>query len=148
MFTDECAHAGDDGAAPGRDRPHDRGPPGSGVLIVEDERVARRALRALLSASGYCAKAAESGEEALTLLQHVPPPSVALVDLNLPGMSGVDFIRRLEQLNPSIRAVLMTGAGDDALAEALDDRRLPYVRKPLDFSRLLTLVDDTTAPCH
>src|SRR2546428_11876188 len=123
MFTDECAHAGDDDPAGGRDRPHGCEPPGSGVLIVEDERVARRALRALLSASGYCAKAAESGEEALTLLQHVPPPSVALVDLNLPGMSGVGLIRRLQQVNPLIRGVLMTGAGGGAPAAGLGDRR-------------------------
>ena len=131
MFTDECSHAGGNG----------EGEPG--VLIVEDEQVARRALGALLAANGYRAKAAGSAEEALSLLQTrgQPAPVVALVDLNLPGMNGLGFIGRLEQMNPSVRAVLMTGAGDDTLASALNDRYVPYVRKPLDFSRLLTLID-------
>ena len=116
---------------------HDRA-----ILIVEDERVARRALRALLSASGYATAAAESAEEALTLLKDRPAPRVALVDLNLPGMNGIDLIRRLEQLQPPVHAVLMTGAGDETLAEALREHYVPYVRKPLDFSRLLTLISD------
>ena len=145
MFTDECGHPGDaaDRSADGHgngDGDARHGAPG--VLIVEDERVARKALRALLSASGYYAKAAESAEEALTLLQHVPPPSVALVDLNLPGMSGVDFIHHLERLNPAVRAVLMTGAGDEALAAALRQHPVRFVRKPLDFPRLLSLIGD------
>ena len=137
MFTEEFAYAGDDDPRDSGGRCSNRA-----VLIVEDERVARRALRALLSASGYDTAAAGSAEEALQLLQDRPAPRVALVDLNLPGMSGLDLIRRLEQLDPSVHAVLMTGAGDDILAEALREHYVPYVRKPLDFSRLLTMIGD------
>jgi DNA-binding NtrC family response regulator len=155
MFTDECSTAGDaarqsqervgGGHEPSRRAtPHQT--PHSAVLIVEDEHVARRALGALLSASGYCTSAAESAEEALRLLQNQPAPRVALVDLNLPGMSGIDFIGRLEQIDPSVHAVLMTGAGDETLAAALQERPVHYVRKPLDFSRLLTLIN--TPPCN
>jgi two-component system C4-dicarboxylate transport response regulator DctD len=134
MFTEECSYAGGDAAA-FRPEPSD-------VLIVEDEHVARRALGALLSASGYRPEAAESAEQALDLLKRKPAPRVALVDLNLPGMSGVDFIHELEQINPSVQAVLMTGAGDETLAAALRERYIPYVRKPVDFSRLLSVIGD------
>jgi DNA-binding NtrC family response regulator len=139
MFTDECSSAGGGDAGRGGDSAPRPGP--SAILIVEDEHVARRALGALLAASGYRPKAAESAEEALRLLQNQPAPRVALVDLNLPGMSGIDFINRLEQINPSVYAVLMTGAGDETLAAALRERHVPYVRKPLDFSRLLAVID-------
>ena len=140
MFTDECSTLGDE-------RDGNRDPQGSEVLIVEDEHVARRALGSLLKASGYCTSAAGSAEEALRLLEDQPtPPRVALVDLNLPGMNGIDFIGRLEQLAPSVHAVLMTGAGDEPLAAALRERHVEYVRKPLDFSRLLTLIN--TPPCE
>jgi DNA-binding NtrC family response regulator len=133
MFTDECSNAGDE---------RETDPQRSAVLIVEDEHVARRALGSLLKASGYYTSAAESAEEALRLLQNQPtPPRIALVDLNLPGMNGIDFISRLEQIAPTVHAVLMTGAGDESLAQALQERYVPYVRKPLDFSRLLTLID-------
>jgi response regulator NasT len=144
MFTDECAHAG---GAVERALICQRGSDDRAVLIVEDERVARRALRALLASSGYSTETAESAEEALDLLARRPAPRVALVDFNLPGMSGIDFIRRLEQVSPSVHPVLMTGAGDEALAAALRERDVTIVRKPLDFSRLLTLIN-SDGPCQ
>lgn len=111
------------------------------VLIVEDEHVARRALAALLAANGYRASAAASAEEALRLLRgRNELPRVALVDLNLPGMNGVDFIERLERLNPSVFPILMTAAGDEELAEAVDDKALVYLRKPLDPCQLMSTV--------
>ena len=138
MFTEECAYAGGDEG----ERRHGE----ASVLIVEDERVARRALGCLLASSGYATQAAESAEEALDLLHRRPGAArVALVDLNLPGMNGVEFIRRLEQIDPSIQPVLMTAAGDEALAKALSERAVPYVRKPLDFLHLLTLINDSAS---
>ena len=113
------------------------------VLIVEDERVARRALSTLLAASGFETAAAESAEEALRLLQDLNDdalPRVALVDLNLPGMSGIDFITRLERLDPGVFPVLMTAACDEVLGEAVKDRHLVYLRKPLDLAQLLNVI--------
>ena len=114
----------------------------SAVLIVEDERVSRRALSALLSASGYVPEAVGSGEEALQLLPNAPVPRIALIDLDLPGMNGLDLIGRLEQMDPSVFKVLITAAGGDALAAALRDRGVAYLRKPLDFDRLLSLLSE------
>jgi two-component system C4-dicarboxylate transport response regulator DctD len=113
------------------------------VLIVEDERVARRALATLLAASGFDTAAAESAEEALHLLEELQRRGerrVALVDLNLPGMSGIDFIARLERMDPSVYPVLMTAASDEVLDEAVRDRNLVYLRKPLDLGQLLTVI--------
>ena|SRR2546423_10632003 len=144
MFTEEFAYAG--GHA---DHEHDSGPlhaQDTAVLIVEDERVARRALSTLLSANGFETAAAGSAEEALALLNlnDHPAPRIALVDFNLPGMSGLDFIRRLGRLNPAVTAVLMTGAGEDTLAAALDEHRqpVPCLRKPLDFRTLLAMIGE------
>ena len=117
------------------------GPRGS-VLIVEDERVARRALVALLAASGFQTAAAASAEEALRVVSEQPPPPrrIALVDLNLPGMNGVDFISRLERIDPDVFSVLMTAASDEVIDEALRDRHLLYLRKPLDVGELLDVI--------
>jgi DNA-binding NtrC family response regulator len=139
MFSEGCASAGD---AAARGDENQRESQVRAVLIVEDERVARGALRRLLCASGFAAEAAESAEEALDLLAHRPPPRVVLVDLDLPGMSGIDFIRRLEKIEPSVHPVLMTGASDEALGKALGERDVPFVRKPLDFPRLLSVIND------
>lgn len=113
------------------------------MLIVEDERVARRALATLLAASGFQTAAAESAEEALRLLEDRRDQAerrVALVDLNLPGMNGIDFIAQLERMDPSVYPVLMTAASDEVLDEAVRDRNLVYLRKPLDLGQLLTVI--------
>ena len=115
----------------------------SAVLIVEDERVARRALTTLLAAYGYDIAAAGSAEEALEILrqrQAAGNPQIALVDLNLPGMNGLDFISQLERMNPGVFPVLMTASAEDFVGEAVRDRNLVYLRKPLDFGQLLTVM--------
>ena len=113
------------------------------VLIVEDERIARRALAALLTASGFETCAAESAEEALRLLAEKDAHAdrrVALVDLNLPGMNGLEFISRLEGIDPDVVPVLMTAASDEVLGEAVRNRNLIYLRKPLDLHQLLNVI--------
>lgn len=115
------------------------------VLLVEDERVSRRALTALLSASGYPTQAAATAEEALQLLNGTPLPSIALVDFNLPGMSGLDLIERLEKLDPRVFAVLITAQGGERLRESLRNRGVAYMQKPINFDRLLTLLAEGQA---
>jgi CheY-like chemotaxis protein len=110
------------------------------VLLVEDERVSRRALSALLSASGYSTQAVGTAEEALQLLNGTPLPRIALVDLNLPGMSGLDLIERLEQLDAGVFPVLITAQGGERLRESLRNRRVAYMQKPINFDRLLTIL--------
>src|SRR5918993_376337 len=115
------------------------------VLIVEDERVSRRALAALMSASGYETEAAASAEEALSAVEAGVHPDIALVDLDLPGMNGLDFIGQLTELDPAVFPVLITAANGDNLAQLLQQRGVAYLRKPLDFDRLMTLLSEKPA---
>lgn len=116
--------------------------PRPNVLIVEDERVSRRALAALMSASGYETEAAGSAEEALAVVrQDGVRPNVALVDLDLPGMNGLDLIGQLTRLEPGVFPVLITAANGENLAHVLEQRGVAYMRKPVDFTRLLSLLD-------
>ena len=116
------------------------------VLIVEDERVSRRALAALMAASGYETEAAGSAEEALNVVRSGTKPDIALVDLDLPGMNGLDFIGQLTRLDPAVFPVLITAANGERLSSLLADRGVAYLRKPLDFDRLLSLLGEKTAP--
>jgi CheY-like chemotaxis protein len=110
------------------------------VLIVEDEATSRRALSMLLSGCGYRPEAFASGEAALRALQRGPRPRIAHIDLDLPGMNGLDLIRHLEQLDPSVFPVLITATSSEVLAAKLHDRPIAYLRKPLDFDNLLALL--------
>src|SRR2546421_7379317 len=112
------------------------------VLVVEDESISRRALISLLVSSGYTAAAYESAEEALENVDGGPVPRVALVDVDLPGMSGLDLAARLEQINPDVRTVLITAAVGERIERFLQGHSADYVRKPIDFPALLTLLKE------
>jgi DNA-binding NtrC family response regulator len=113
------------------------------VLIVEDEGVSRNALRKLLAASGYHAAAFECAEDALRDMAEADMPPVALIDVDLPGMSGLDLATRLEEIRPDMVKVLITAASGDRIDNFRRDHVVHYIRKPLDFPRLLRLLDET-----
>jgi DNA-binding NtrC family response regulator len=112
------------------------------VLIVEDDESSRRALRQLLATCGYRARAFASAEEALSALNDSSMPPIALIDLDLPGMNGLDLISRLEDLDPMVQAILITATDPETLMRRLHGRDVTYLRKPLDFERLLTILSD------
>src|SRR5215213_466404 len=104
----------------------------SNVMIVEDERISRQALAALMSSSGYQTEAMGSAEEALDAVQAGSHPDIALVDLDLPGMNGLDFIGQLTQLDPGVFPVLITAANGEQLPQILAERGVAYMRKPVN----------------
>ena len=110
------------------------------VLIVEDESVSRNALRKLLAASGYRAAAFECAEDALREMAARDMPPVALIDVDLPGMSGLDLATRLEELRPDMVKVLITAAAGERIENFRREHEVHYIRKPLDFHRLLRLL--------
>jgi CheY-like chemotaxis protein len=110
------------------------------VLIVEDEPVSRKALALLVNARGYRADAVASAEEALERSAKLGVPKVALVDLDLPGMSGIELIERLESLDPTIFPVLITAAPSHMVEQIRQRYPVAYLQKPLDFERLMVLI--------
>lgn len=110
------------------------------VLIVEDEQTARRALGLLLSSCGYRPQSFRTAEEALVWLDAGFHPRTALVDLNLPGLDGLQFIARLRRLSPATRAILVTATDEETLHARLRNRPISFLRKPIDFDELLGLL--------
>jgi CheY-like chemotaxis protein len=115
------------------------GDPPIDLLIVEDERISRRALASLLAASGYTPAAFESAEQALSYLEARSDVPLTLVDVDLPGISGLELITRLQQLHPDVRAVILSAADSDRIRPYCR-RTVVYLRKPIDFPRLLKLM--------
>ena len=87
-----------------------------------------------------------TAEEALQLLKGTLHPRIALVDLNLPGMSGLDLIERLERLDPGVFAVLITAQGGERLVDSLRNRGVAYMQKPINFDHLLTMLAEGQPP--
>ncbi|HEV2845912.1 MAG TPA: sigma-54 dependent transcriptional regulator [Thermoanaerobaculia bacterium] len=111
------------------------------ILIVDDERPIRRILSVLLQEGQHRVAEVGSGEEALAALPEAKPDLV-LLDLKLPGMDGLETLKRLRTLNPELTVVMMTAHGTISSAvEAMRRGAFDYVAKPFDNDELLMIVD-------
>jgi len=106
------------------------------LLVVDDEEAIRSAMRRYLVQQGYEVEVAASGEEALALIRRQKITGI-LLDVNLPGTSGVDLVPRLLELEPTA-AILMLTAVNDATSAALCMQRgaFDYLLKPIDLTHL------------
>jgi CheY-like chemotaxis protein len=116
------------------------------ILVIEDENVSRRALARLLAARGYITEAVGTAEEAVAILAVGQPPQVALVDLDLPGMSGAELLPYLTQRSPPVRAILLTAASEERIKRTIGGRMISYLRKPINFNDLLHTLDAAQSP--
>lgn len=116
--------------------------PSGSVLIVEDEMISRKALATLLSRLGYHATAVGSAEEALQSVEGEGAPEIALIDLDLPGMSGADLIDRLARYDSRITPIVISAAENDRVYGLMRSRGISFLRKPLNFEHLLTVMSE------
>ncbi|HEY6211302.1 MAG TPA: response regulator [Vicinamibacterales bacterium] len=110
------------------------------VLIVEDDADLREMMAQLLSLEGYAAATVANGREALDYLRNGHhKPHVILLDLMMPVMDGWEFRKRM-QSDPAIAdlPVIVLSALDPSRAKDVD--AAAFLKKPLDFDRLLALV--------
>jgi len=114
------------------------------VLIVEDDEDLREMMAQMLTLEGFESAAVANGREALEYLHDAEKPDVILLDLMMPVMDGWEF-RRQQQADPAIAPVpvIVLSALDQARASTLEANA--FLKKPLDFDRLLSLV---RAYCH
>lgn len=110
------------------------------VLIVEDEAISRRALASLLELSGYHTLAVPTAEEAIERFAGGDVPEVALIDLDLPGMNGLELIEFLRARHPRVVPVLITATSRERIEHLSEGKSVEYMRKPIDLQYLLTLM--------
>jgi two-component system response regulator AtoC len=114
---------------------------GSTDMIVDDERTLARAVKAFLAEAGYEAEVAGDGEQALELLPRLRP-DVVFADVRLPGMSGIELLRRIREFDPSIPVIIMTAYGTiEGAVEAVKLGAFDYMKKPVDLEELRLLAD-------
>jgi CheY-like chemotaxis protein len=108
------------------------------VLVVDDEEVVRKSVHDMLVSLGYGVALAVDGDEAVDYYaKHVADIDLAIIDMVMPGMSGVDCLRALRQINPEVRAVLSTGYGlNEEAEEVLADGTVILAQKPYGLLRL------------
>ncbi|MCX7856485.1 MAG: sigma-54 dependent transcriptional regulator [Deltaproteobacteria bacterium] len=107
------------------------------ILVVEDEKLQREILSGLLRKEGYSLYEAETGEQALNILDRYPI-DVSLVDLKLPDTDGVSLIKEMRKKDPEIDIIMITAFGTiETAIEALKAGAGDYLTKPVNFDDLL-----------
>lgn len=107
-------------------------PNGASLLLVDDDEALRERLARALERRGCRVRTAASADEALALAR-AQPPSYAVIDLRMPGRSGLEVLRELRQLDASCEALILTGYG--SIPTAVEATRLGavgYLQKPVD----------------
>lgn len=111
-------------------RPHRR------VLIVEDEPRLSEMLRRAVTQMEFAAECARSGEQALRLLEH-QPFDIMVLDLNLPGMGGMELFEQTTQRLPLLQTIILTGYGElDAAKRAIHLNVVDFLTKPCRLDEL------------
>jgi len=106
------------------------------ILLIDDEPESCKALSILLHHSGYEVKSCPSGEEAITLLK-THSFDLIISDLVLPGINGIDILKRVKEDSPNTSVILITGrASTETAVEAMREGALDYITKPFNVERL------------
>jgi PAS domain S-box-containing protein len=112
------------------------------LLIIDDEETIRKALAAYLRDRGFTVYAAGDGDAGLKLLHQHPAIRVVLTDIRLPGMDGLEVLRRTKDLDPTTQVILMTAYSDKNLAiQALRLGADDYLEKPFQVESLVEVVE-------
>ncbi|HEY83334.1 MAG TPA: response regulator [Dehalococcoidia bacterium] len=108
----------------------------AGVLIVDDERSVTDLLSTALEEDGYSCITAATGEDALQKLS-VGNVDVTLLDLRLPGISGMDVLRVIKSTYPRTAVIVVTALGDaETAVEAMKIGAMDYITKPFELERI------------
>jgi DNA-binding NtrC family response regulator len=116
--------------------------PNASILIVDDEQGVRESLRMILKPS-YNIYLSQNGEEALTCIQKNKIDMV-LLDLRMPGMSGLDTLREIKKISEDIDVIIVTAYGTIAnVQEAIASSVSDFITKPFDVFEVLHVVNKT-----
>jgi two-component system response regulator PilR (NtrC family) len=112
------------------------------VLIVDDEEVLRDVLDAVLRREGFEVAMAASGEEALAVLDEDDNIDLVILDIMLPGISGIDTLRSLRISNPTLPVIIITAFSSiDGAIEAMKHGAFHYIPKPFKNEEVILTVN-------
>lgn len=121
----------------------------SRIVVLDDEEVVRAVIVEMLRHSGYDPIGFESPREAVELAVGDPAVTLVISDLTMPGFSGFELLRELQERRPGLPVVLVTGAGtEENLAEAAALGAAAVIVKPFSHAELRAVVASLYEPAE
>ena len=112
------------------------------ILLVDDEEDFIATLAERLEMRGMQTETANSGEEALRMLNE-NPPEIVVMDVMMPGMNGLECLRRIRQSQPGLPVILLTGIGStEEGVQGLELGAVNYLMKPLQIEDLIAKIGE------
>ena len=117
------------------------GEPLANILVVDDSEAVCKALRDVLTTSGYAVRTAPSGERAMQIME-TAPMDLVITDLKMSGMSGIQLLKKVKEKDPLLPVVILTGFGDmDSVIEAMRAGVADYLKKPFSINQVLQVTE-------
>ena len=118
---------------------------GSKLLIVDDQYGIRLLLQEIFKKEGYEVFQAANGFQAIDIVVK-DCPDLVILDMKIPGMDGVEILKRIKEINKDIKVILMTAYGElDIIEEAKKLGALQYFPKPFDIDEIKKVVREHTS---
>ena len=112
------------------------------ILVIDDEAAIRDSLRMILEYEDYLFMGAASGQEGIALVQR-ERPDLVLLDIKMPGMDGIEVLRKLHALDDTLPVVMISGHGTTATAvEAIRSGATDFLDKPLSSERVIVTLQN------
>jgi DNA-binding NtrC family response regulator len=112
------------------------------ILLVDDEVEFASALAERLQLRNYDVKTANNALEALAVI-HTHLPDVIILDLKIPGMDGIETLKTIKKIDPTIEVIMLTGHGDvESVTEGMKSGVFEYIMKPVDIGELTVKIDN------
>ncbi|WP_312889027.1 response regulator [Desertibacillus haloalkaliphilus] len=103
------------------------------ILVVDDQYGIRVLLNEILQKDGYQLYQAANGVQALTIVEE-EEPDLVLLDMKIPGMDGLEILKRIKEMNSDIRVIMMTAYGElNMINEAMNLGAVTHFAKPFDI---------------
>ncbi len=117
------------------------------LLIVDDQAGIRILLSEVFGEEGYQTFLAPNGKKALAIVKE-ESPELVLLDMKIPGMDGLEILKRIKTINPGIKVIMMTAYGElDMIKEAEQSGALMHFTKPFDIDELRAVVNQQFHEC-
>jgi DNA-binding NtrC family response regulator len=115
------------------------------ILVIDDEKDLRFLFKKILAPEGYTVLTAQNGYDGIKINQK-SDPDIILLDLKMPGINGIETLRRIRKKDPDVIVIIITGYGDaETIRDAAELNVYEYMAKPFNNETVMKTIKEAVA---